>query len=97
MKKKQLLYGLFAILAVVATARSICMYDSDVERNVEALSRDENSSVKGRWKTVACYTDNFSDWRTYCCPNDDYDNCAGRVGTCPRFPYNGCQDTFWSR
>lgn len=55
------------------------------------------SFIKGRWKTVGCNSDNFSEWRTYCCPNDAYDNCNGRVGTCPHYPYNGCQDTFWSR
>lgn len=63
--------------------------------NAEALSEDENPSGKGRWKTVACDGEGFSGWRTYCCPSDYYDNCDGRIGTCPHYPDNGCQDTFW--
>lgn len=67
-----------------------------IRENAEALSASEGAagSTKGRWKTVACYGYNYSDWRTFCCPSDYWDNCNGRIGTCPRMPYDGCQDTF---
>lgn len=73
------------------------LYDPIVVENAEVLAEGDNPGVKGRWKTVACDSNSYSDWRTYCCPSDYHDNCDGRVGTCPHYPSNGCQDTFWGK
>lgn len=94
--KRKTIVSCAAIILVGASVVSICKmnnYSSIILENAEALSSGEDST-KGRWKTVGCDSDNFSDWRTYCCPSDYVDNCDGRVGTCPHYPSNGCQDTF---
>ena len=99
MKNKLISYCVIILMMSISIAL-FCrkpVYETFIEENAEALARDESGLPKGRWKTVGCDSDNFSDWATYCCPNDAYDNCNGRVGSCPHYPYNGCQDTFWSR
>ena len=99
MRKKSIIYctALFVISISAVLLHKTATCGSFIEENAEALARDESGIVKGRWKTVGCNSDNFSEWSTYCCPNDAYDNCDGRTGSCPHYPYNGCQDTFWSR
>ena len=98
MNKKTIVIGsvIIAVCAAVVFSRSNSNRITIVKENAEVLADGENPGSGGRWKTVGCDSDNFSDWRTYCCPSESYDNCNGRVGTCPHFPYNGCQDTFWN-
>lgn len=99
MRKRYIPYCAIILLMSISLVllHKASVYESFIEENAEALAREESGFPKGRWKTVGCDSDNFSEWSTYCCPNDAYDNCNGRVGSCPHYPYNGCQDTFWSR
>lgn len=97
MKKKSFILLGLAIMVVCASLTFVHKTESlnsFIAENAEALSSGEESP-QGRFKTVACDSDNFSDWKTYCCPSDYYNTCEGRVGTCPHPPVNGCQDTFW--
>ena len=59
--------------------------------NVEALTSEETTYLKGRWRTVGCGSYNFSDWKTYCCPHEYFQNCPNR-GTCNSTPIIGCED-----
>jgi len=60
-----------------------------MKANLEALSSPESDRPIGRWRTVGCGGVNFEKWRTYCCPNEYYDNCPNK-GTCNETPIHGC-------
>ena len=60
-----------------------------MQANVEALTSGESAYLKGRWRTVGCGSYNFSDWKTYCCPHQYYQNCPSR-GNCNSTTIFGC-------
>ena len=75
----------FAVLALGVLSVSVHRHvkgneNPFLDANVEALARIEGLS-SGRYMTVGCGGYNFAQWKTYCCPNSDYNNCPDR-GTC---------------
>ena len=56
-------------------------------RNCDTILEDEQKG--GRWRTVGCGSYAFIDWRTYCCPSSEYDNCPG-PGDCTKNVIYGC-------
>ena len=58
--------------------------------NIEALTSNQTEFLKGRWRTVGCGSYNFSDWKTYCCPHDFFQNCPNK-GACKSATVYGCE------
>ena len=95
MRNKFLKIADMAVLGAILLCVLFGVFQRPVNRgiwlmeNVEALTSGETAYLKGRWRTVGCGSYNFSDWKTYCCPHQYYQNCPNR-GNCNSTTIFGC-------
>ena len=59
-------------------------------KNVEALTKSEEDLNPGRYRTVACGGYHPSQWKSYCCPDDDRKNCPDAGSCSPENVVDGC-------
>ena len=100
MKKIKILFAsvLFCVMGYTGYTAHEYATMSDAEKtmkaNIEALTQDEGGGVNnpvGRWRTVGCGGRAFSQWKTYCCPADGWNNCQGK-GNCYEQNIYDCYD-----
>ena len=90
MKKILLSFAVLAVsAAAIITVNVNNSMDEQFEANVEALAGGEDPT-HGRWRTVGCGSYSFSDWKTYCCPSSEWNNCPG-LGDCTASVIFGCE------
>lgn len=94
MKKTIAIWICMALVVSATTVTGYRMYQNSkmtdlMKANLEALSNSEENRPIGRWKTVGCGGISFDKWKTYCCPNEYYDNCPNK-GNCNSSPIHGC-------